>query len=263
MAALVKTWVPAPNWEIPATSPTVVLGSIIEDPKNPESRINKKGPVAIPDTEIRHDKKIDWKTTANELRSGKIGFWAQCLQVVGLGGDLNLSTLKSSLENHNFDFLETKYFLPEEIDGYMDDSVFDDYVQAYFEVAKKAVYMITGLKIARGSVVEATKKKEHGGDGKLGIDLQSVAVPVTLGPKWEFKNQEERTVGWGGSTDYIFAYRLKRIKSKKYGAYKVDNFNKGAVFGRDDDNEEESGFDIDDYDGEGFGIPDTVKEIID
>jgi len=259
----VKTWIPAPNWDVPAASPVVVLGSIIEDPKNPESRINKNGPVAVPDTKIQQGQKTDWETTTDELRSGKIGLWAQCLQVIGLGGDFSLSALKSSLENHKFEFLETKYFLPDEIEGYMDESVFDDYVQAYFEVAKKPVYMITGLKIARGSVVETKEKKEYGGDGKLGIDLKPVAVPLTFGPKGEFKNQKERTVGWGGSTDYIFAYRLTRIRSRKYGTYKTDKFNKGAVFDKDGGREEDEGFDIDDDDGEQLGIPDTVKDFAD
>jgi hypothetical protein len=124
-----------------------------------------------------------------------------------IGGEFNLSALKSSLENHKFEFLETQYFLPDEIDGYMDESIFDDYVQAYFEVAKKPVYMITGLKIARGSVVESTVKKEVGGDGKVGVDLTAVGAPVTLGPKGEFKNRHVRTVGWGGRFDATLLQR--------------------------------------------------------
>jgi len=207
VAALLKTWIPAPNSDIPATSPIVVLGSIIEDPKNPESRINKKGPVSISSTSIQQGQKTHWKTTTDELRSGKIGLWAQCLQIIGLGGEFNLSALKSSLENHKFEFLETQYFLPDEIEGYMDESIFDDYVQAYFEVAKKPVYMITGLKIARGSVVESTVKKEVGGDGKVGVDLTAVGAPVTLGPKGEFKNRHVRTVGWGGRFDATLLQR--------------------------------------------------------
>lgn len=266
MSAIVKTWIPAPNWDIPATSPSVVLGSIIKDPKNPETRINRKGPVPVPTDKVLHGEKRDWRTTSSEVRGGKLGLWAQCLQIVGLGGDVSFSRMKTSLEDYKFDHLETMYFLPDEIENYMDESVYGDYVQAYFEATgfRQPVFMITGIKIARGSVVETTAKKENGGEGKVGVDLTALGAPVTLGPEGTWKNDKERVVWWGGSTDYVFAYQLKRIKCKRGGSYDVKDFNKGAVFGKDDDEQEENleqEYDIVDYDGDSFGISDTLKEV--
>src|SRR5271156_872254 len=142
MSAATPTYIPAPNWDIPADSSIVVLGRMIKDPKHPESRIPKSNVVPIAPADIQTGDKEDWHTTSTRLRSGKVGVWAKCLQLVLLGGDLSFSRLKSSLEDHKFEHLETKYFLPDE---YIEKALADPYVQGYFEVNewRKPVFMIT------------------------------------------------------------------------------------------------------------------------
>lgn len=276
MAAITKTYIPAPNWDIPATSTIVTLGAIIKDPRNPESVVKSHKVITIPDEAIQHCGKASWTTTSTEILAGKLGLWAQCLQMVGVGGDASFSGLKSALEEHKFDELETKYFVPETVDGYLEACVKSDYVHAYFEATgfRKPLFMIVGIKIAKGAKVASEMKREIEGEAKVGVDLTALAAPVTLGPEGSLKRTRERSVKWAGSTDYIFAYRLVKIRCKKGGNFGIDDCNKGAVFGRDDEDDDEDydedeereksfqdEYNAEDYDGEGLGIPDEVEEV--
>lgn len=267
MAAKIATYIPCPNWDIPATSTIVTLGSLIRDPKKPESRISRSVPPPIPASSIQTGTKTDWHTTSTELLSGKFGIWAQCLQIVGLGGDLSFNALKSSLEDHKFEFLETKYILPD--DELIAQGLKDRFVQGYLEVGewRKPVYLITGIKTARGASVKSSAPREIGGSGKAGVDLTAVGAPVTLGPEAGIEKRRERSVAYAGSTDYIFAYQLKRIRARKGGDFEEKDYLKGALFRMDDDIEKEislhEAYEIDDFDGEGQGIPDVLRHVVD
>ncbi|KAH6716523.1 hypothetical protein DL95DRAFT_386890 [Leptodontidium sp. 2 PMI_412] len=270
MSATVKTYIPSPNWDIPATSSLVKLGAIIKDPRNPESVLKSSSEVIIPDTAIQHGAKTLWSTTSTEITSGKLGLWAQCLQIVGLGGDVSFNALKSVLEEHKFETLDTTYFVPESVEGFLEKRVRDEYTQAYFEATsfRKPLFMISGIKIARGGVVESELKKEVGAEGKVGADLTALAVPITIGPELAWQKERSRSVKWAGSTDYVFAYRLVRIKCKKHGEFKVEGYNKGGVFGEDEDDEEEGEekrfedeYEVQEYEGEDYGIRDEVVKV--
>lgn len=266
MAAKVPTYIPCPNWDIPATSTLVTLGSLIRDPKNPESRIPRSVPPPIPSGSLQTGSKTDWQTTSTRLLSGKLGVWAQCLQVVGLGGDLSFGALKSSLEDHRFHTLETHYFLPD--DGFLAASLNDDFVQGYLEVHewRKPVYMITGIKVARGASVASRKAGEADATAKVGADATMIGAPVTLGPEVGFKKEKGRSVAYAGSTDYVFAYRLKRIRARRGGRFDDGDYTKGALFGMiaDDGEGEEKeqtlheAYEIDDFNE---GIPDVLEQV--
>lgn len=143
MSSTTPTYIPSPNWDIPADSEMVVLGRLIKDPKSPESKIPKSSSDPIPPPKIYEGEKTDWQTNLERVHSGKIGIWAKCLQVIG--GQLSFTQLQSAAEDHEFDILETKYFLPD--DDYLAQAINDPGVQAYFQVCnwRKPVYLITGI----------------------------------------------------------------------------------------------------------------------
>ncbi|KDN64031.1 hypothetical protein CSUB01_02594 [Colletotrichum sublineola] len=163
MSSYTPTYIPSPNWDILFDSDLVVLGRLIKDPKNPQSKVpgSRADPIAPPT--VYEEEKTDWETTSERTRSGKIGLWTKCLQVVE--GGLSLGQLKSSLETHRFTTLETKYFLPE--DDYLAQALEDAGVQAYFEVHnwRKPVYLITGIKIVRGGQREHREQRRTFGPG--------------------------------------------------------------------------------------------------
>jgi len=266
MAALKLSYLPAPNWDIPADTDIVVLGRIIKDPNDPESLVPKSAVVPPPKT--YPGEKGTWAATLERLRSGKVGIWAKFLQLAGLGGDLNLERLKESVTNLTFDQLETEYFLPEADPDYLGDVTSDPYLQGYWEVTKwrKPVYLITGRKIVRGASVKTTNRAKIGGGGNLGVDLTSSGVPLSAGPKMELEKEDKQNIAFGSSTDYVFAYRLLRIKPKNNGAgFSTKGFVKGAAFDENMSNDAKAKtlndlFDFGDYVEEGRSVDDALED---
>ncbi|KAM0414541.1 hypothetical protein ACHAPT_013621 [Fusarium lateritium] len=239
MSSLKPTYIPSPNWDIPADSDILVLGRLIKDPKNPESQVPKSSADPIPPPRIYEGEKTDWQTTLERARSGTIGIWAKCLQV--LGGQLSFSQLKSAMEDHKFTNLETKYFLPD--DDYLAQALQDPGVQAYFEVHnwRKPVYLITGIKIAKGASVTTESSMERSVQAELKVDATTLGASAEAGPEGSWTSKDRRGISYAGSTDYIFAYRLTRMKPKRRGqAVSNESFVKGAVFGSDEEEEEDT-----------------------
>lgn len=228
--ALIPTYIPAPNWDIYADSDILVLGRLIKDPHDPEKRLPT--PPFTPST-IYEGKKTDWQTTLNEIRSAKIGLWAKCLQYIEAG--ISFSKLESTLETHRFDTLETTYFLPE--DDYFDQVLGDPIVQAHFDSGRrKPLYLITGLKIARGASASIETSTEMSTGAEVKLDETIPEISMKVGPEIGYDSKNTRGVSHGGSTDYIFAYRLTRIRPRRWGdGSKNKDFVKGAVFGNDDE----------------------------
>lgn len=233
MSSITPTYIPSPNWDIPADSDIVVLGRLIKDAKNPESKIPKSSSSPIPPPKIHEGEKTDWRTNLERVHSGKIGIWAKCLQAIG--GQLSFTQLQSAAEDHEFDVLETKYFLPD--DDYLAQAVNDPGVQAYFQVCnwRKPVYLITGIKIARGSKVTSEKNTERSAQAEIKVDATGLGVPVEVGPEAAWESKKKSGISFAGSTDYIFAYQLMRIKPKRKGAgSKNESYVRGAVFDKEE-----------------------------
>ena len=106
-------------------------------------------------------------------------------------------------------------------------------VKRYIERSKirKPVYIISGLKIVRGGKIKSSKTRGHGGTLSVGIDGTALAAPVEVGPEFEVQRAKGEDVEWGGSDDFVFAYRLSRIKVKrKTGEVKEEKYVKGALY---------------------------------
>ncbi|KAI4599468.1 hypothetical protein KJ359_001910 [Pestalotiopsis sp. 9143b] len=233
MSSNTPTYIPSPNWDIPADSKLVVLGRIIEDPKDPESQVPESAVLPIPPSAVQDGEKIDWETNLAKVRAGTIGLWAKCMQV--LSGSMSYSQLKSSLENHKFSELETSYFRPDE--RLLAQALEDRGAQAYFQVHhwRKPVYLITGIKIARGASVSTENRVTRSLQAELKADATSTGVNIEVGPEASLVNEKKTGISYGGSTDYIFAYQLTRIKPKNKGKdHKSDKFVKGALYGKDE-----------------------------
>lgn len=255
MSSNTPTYIPSPNWDIPADSDIVVLGRMIKDPGNPQSKIPKSGIIPIPPPAPYDGIKTDWQTTLEQVRSGRIGLWAKCMQLIQ--GGLSFNQLKSSVENHSFDILETKYFLPD--DDYLAQALEDAGVQAYLHVNnwRKPVYLITGIKIARGASVSTESSKGRSAQAELKADATSVGAPVDVGPEAGWESEKKRGISYGGSTDYIFAYQLTRMTPKKGTKNSRNQVHvEGAVFGKEEGGAEEvqvrDVFDIEEQVDRGF-----------
>ncbi|KAF6835933.1 hypothetical protein CPLU01_04036 [Colletotrichum plurivorum] len=206
MSSRTPTYLPSPNWDIPADSNVVVLGRLIRNPKDPQSKVPRSSDDPVPPPEVYEGAKTDWQTTVERSRAGCIGLWAKCLQL-------------------------TRYFLPDE--EYLARALEDAGVQAYFHVNnhRKPVYLITGVKIARGASVSTESSVERLAQAEVKADATGFGASVEVGPETSWESAARRTVSYGGSSDYIFAYQLTRIKPKKGGrASKSQSYVKGALY---------------------------------
>ncbi|KAI0140284.1 hypothetical protein BJ166DRAFT_542639 [Pestalotiopsis sp. NC0098] len=234
MSSGTPTYLPSPNWDIPATSDVVVLGRIIKDPKDPQSRVPGSGVLPVPSSAIYEGEKTDWETNLEKMRSGTIGLWAKCMQFIS--GGMSFSQLKSSLEDHKFAVLETSYILPDEV--YLAQAVEDAGVQAYLQVHhwRKPVYMITGIKIAKGASVSTESRSAKSIEGEVKVDATTVGANVEAGPEAKWDSEKKRGISYGGSSDYIFAYQLTRMMPKQKGTrFKNHKFVTGALYGKDEE----------------------------
>jgi len=117
--------------------------------------------------------------------------------------------------------------------------------------------MVTGLKIVRGGKIKSNKARGHGGALSVGVDVTALAAPVEIGPEIEVQTQKGDDVEWGSSDDFVFAYRLGRLKVKKKSAQvKEEEYTKGSLFGLNLDQhgnvgaEKEDEFEVDAFEGD-------------
>ena len=111
-------------------------------------------------------------------------------------------------------FRELETFVIEPSREYVEASMRMAPVQDYLRENPKShsLFMITGIKVARGA--ECTKRKSRAGgvEGNASIDLTNTTrVPVSAGPQGSLSRGREHRETFGGSSDFIFAYRLCRI----------------------------------------------------
>ncbi|KAL7919930.1 hypothetical protein ACQKWADRAFT_322627 [Trichoderma austrokoningii] len=213
MSSTTPTYILSPNWDIPADSEIVVLG-----------------PGSL---------------------GGKIGIWAKCLQAIR--GQLSSTQLQSAAEDHTFDVLETKYFLPDDV--YLEQAINDPGVQAYFQVCnrRKPVYLITGIKIAKDSKVTSKRNTERSAQAKLKVDATDLGAPIEVGPEASWESTKKSGISYAG------------MKPKRRGHRSSnESYVKGAVFGKEERGDAatpalKDGYDIEEEAGIGFS--DTWESI--
>jgi hypothetical protein len=70
------------------------------------------------------------------------------------------------------------------------------------------------LKIVREFQVTTEKSKGQGVDLKVGFKGTRAGLPLKVGPKHKFTSKQSQNISFEGSTDYVFTYRLIKIRSQ-------------------------------------------------
>ncbi|OCL01390.1 hypothetical protein AOQ84DRAFT_11085 [Glonium stellatum] len=242
-----KTYFLTPSFDYPPTGP-ILLGNIISSPKYPDKPLNRASPgPAIPAAALTTTTKTDWKSTAAKSHAGRVGLWAKFLEVVvGVGVDVGTSWERGTADEYRFDRLETLFFEPLAVEGYLESVMKAPGVLRYLEKSRgrKPLYIVKGVKIARGASAKTLRTRADGGRLGVSVDGTLMAAPVNVGPELEAEVKKEDVVEFGGSDDFVFAYRLGRIKiDRKTGGMEEEDHDDGALFGLpgagDDEDEEE------------------------
>lgn len=224
-----KTYFLSPNLDYPPSS--IGLGSIWTDPGDPGSCINRDGPLPFPpNMPIEKSWKTDWINERDRRRKGLIGIWARFLQVVGMDAQASVTWEKIIASAYKFERLDTEFVEPTA--KYVEESVLSDPIAQYIIANdfKKPVYMITGAKIARGADVALANSKEAGTHVRAGVDGIPGGIPGKAGPEVTISSKDSEKTSFGGSSDFVFAYRLRKIFYEK-GRVRDTEYNKGTLYG--------------------------------
>jgi hypothetical protein len=134
------------------------LGTIIENLTSVEP-LNEDCRLDIPQAGLYCDHKEGFSATRSNMKKGDYGVWAKFVGIEGLGGELGWVTEGSDEDTYSFKGIDTIYFNPKQ--EYLRNSMNEDDVQEYMKGRQyEPVFIITGLKIARGPTFSSTKFKK-------------------------------------------------------------------------------------------------------
>ncbi|KAB8542148.1 hypothetical protein FH972_025611 [Carpinus fangiana] len=225
----------------------IVLGSIIELAQWPEETLLNDKILPIPPSSgpYKHSAR-NYKSTVTKSGEFNPGIFADFLQqILGLGATLGIGFKRSDTEELTAKSLDTLTFEPSQ--EYIDEAMKADRVAA--KVKEKRiwersgrVFMITGIKIARGAAVTTKKNKSTSAQGEFSLSLAIITagmapVPLTFGPKADIKNSNDQSVSFSASDDFVYAYRLSKITVKD-GKAKAEPHYKGTVLDDSESDEE-------------------------
>lgn len=234
MANVRKVYQLTPTCSIKPGS-SLVLGNVVTNPTWPAEHKLTKTAVPIPshlkpdETEI-----IGWSDKKGSSHSSRGGLFVEFLQLVGLGVTVSGGFSSEKSRKITTAKLETLEFQPDR--AYIAAAMAEAGVEqaalknAWYETGE-AVFMVTGVKIARGPSL--VTRKARSGDAALEMTFDAApvtgGVPVNIGPKVEQKHSKEHEVNAPAMSDFVYAYRLAKIVVGKQGKPEARVYSHGAV----------------------------------
>ncbi|KAK7699088.1 hypothetical protein SLS57_012472 [Botryosphaeria dothidea] len=230
----------APNFSIPPVEAGGILdlGSIIADIGSADEPCNERCHLRIPLANLFCGHQKGFTATRSRLTSGEYGVWAKVVGIDGIGGKLSIASEQSAEDVYSFDGVDTIYFNPSQ--KYMEESMNQQDVKNFvIGSGYDPVYMVTGLKTARGPSVRISKSRKLGGTAEVGLQIPG-GLPIELGPKFSTAKERMQQIGFEYSTDFIIGIRVKKLMYKKHWLTRAPKelvakeHNKGATMVDDD-----------------------------
>jgi hypothetical protein len=102
-------------------------------------------------------------------------------------------------------------------------------------IFRKPIYIITGVKIAKGARAKTQTSRKAG--AMLGVQVDGTiwsggTVPIGGGPQVETESSHRKAASWETSQEFVLGYRLSKVHVDHKGAVKTeDEYRKGALLG--------------------------------
>ncbi len=230
----------APNFSIPPAEGGGILelGSIIANIADADEPVNADCHVRIPISKLFCSHQTGFSATRSSMMSGEYGIWAKSVGVEGVGGELSWAPQQSAEDVYRFRGIDTIYFNPSQ--EYVEESMSKDDVKDHMVGSGyRPVYMVTGLKTARGPSVRMSQSKMRTNTVKLGLWAPG-GLPIELGPKFSTSKEKKQEMGFEDATDFIIGIRVKKLMYKKHwltrtrGELVWKQHNKGATMADSD-----------------------------
>jgi hypothetical protein len=242
-----KTWILVKGCEY-RPGGVISLGQILTKPFEPSLPLLPDGPLVVPESGIERSYQASVDLTSSTSLAGSFKIWADVvlLPVKGkIGGNLRTS----GKESWHFDKLETEIMVPRLLD--IQTAISKEEVVAQIQRNKfdfrRRLYMVTGVRIARGARLHQSAVKGFGGEAKVGLDLTALtAAPLSIGPAASASSTTCTKHSFTDASDFVYAYRVCEIHYGKDVYTKP--FNKGDTFRVKPDDKGQDSSEDDDFD---------------
>ncbi|KAK1242346.1 hypothetical protein MKX07_000332 [Trichoderma sp. CBMAI-0711] len=231
------TYLVAPNWTYRPDG-AIALGNIVLDPFRPQQVLSKPTK-PLPETETSLE--LNWMHATEKLRSINVGIWTRMFE--RLGHKLGPKRNRGQKIVIYMKALETIYFKEMPSMEEIQERVNEEQVRSILSrgsIFRCPVYMVTGVKIARGFQIVHEGTEEY----MFGMNASgSVGPQLTVGASMGVSSKTARSDQFLSGNAIIFAYQLMIIKPKGWAnkmIFELDDFrHKAALLVDDDDGKEE------------------------
>jgi hypothetical protein len=231
-----KTWILVKGCEYRPQG-ALSLGQILTKPSEPSLPLLADGPLAVPEANIERSYQASVELTSHTTLEGSFKIWAD-VSILPVRGEVGSNTHKSQSLSWHFDRLETEIMVPRLSDvrtAISKDEVVAQINRNKFDFRKR-LYMITGVRIARGARLVQSVSKAVGGVAKVGVDLTALtAAPLSVGPAAEISKTSRKDYSFNDASDFVYAYRVCEVHYGK-DVYTMP-YNRGDTFRLERDNE--------------------------
>lgn len=248
------------------------LGSIIRSTSAPQFPLNRLNAVTVTDA-YPPIIETDWKKTVSAETGQGLGVFAQFLQLATLGSspldaNVEVAHTRATGSVFAFDTLTTLSFEPSL--EYVGEAIKAPAVQAWlkeprqrFSPASVSLYLVTGIKLAKGARIRFSKEYKTTVSGHIGVDLSALGAPLTVGPKGHWTSAKADETELNRESEFVFAFCVKRLRFGR--KLKVERHNKGSFMSvGDGEGEDDEGVLVEDVDGSDVQtakvVPDGASE---
>jgi hypothetical protein len=193
---------------------------------------SKRIPIDAATMKIYEHKEYNWSYEKDLGMGGQLGIWASFLKLIlGIGGEIGVSGNNENKSSWTCKILHTYWFVPTQ--EFVEQSVKDPKVREFFieNNFSEKLYMVTGLKIARGASSTSSFMKKRGFNAHVELDGTNWGVPGSIGPGVKMNNNEKVVENFDNADDFVFAFRLREIKVTEKGKTTHAQYTDGAMFG--------------------------------
>lgn len=261
------TYFLAPNWTF-RPGGRIQIGNIIVDPLLPHKVLVKPDEIIPLPTETAQES--NWQLATETIRSLSLNVWAAFLYTIGV--KVGASRLHVKSGQFTMDSLVTESIKDDPSEAYINALCENSQVRPFMRLDHllcKPVYIVTGLKVAKGFRFSGVDNRSSGITGDA---TAKVTAEVTTGGAVDASNSKALSDQFEADNDIIFAYQLMMVKPKGWTKDKkveVKDFTKHALLDARNDQPEskieveteilrpahfkrEDGFQVKDMSSEGF-----------
>lgn len=203
-----KVYFILPNTDI-APNTAIQLGQIVPSLREAHRALFAPGTLES-FTATKHDFKLS-RSDASSISAGLLArFLAQLSSPVS--GRFNIEKSADTTTHWAFKSIDTIFFEPSQ--GYVDGIVENTLVQKHLIKMKlSAVYITTGLKIARGASYSRFASNALGGNAKINIDATALTgIPVSAGSSLAEKISHMEQESCTSCSDFVWAVRMRKVR---------------------------------------------------